>query len=564
MCAKSSCRTFHCLYFALLLQSAAANAFLRGKPKTSTELMSEIDVQMSLLAEIEDSLGSGAKRIHELEALLKPMFNALPKNQHGGLEHSTARYALHRIFLHRHGWSIEGLDRAGQSWNSTSPTGMLKDRVPAYVQDVFEKRLAGKGLGLYELAVLASTIEHLIHSEALSQLGAIFSLHQISPTSLLNDAEVNEILESFMIMHVFAGRLGSVKNMTLDQLKAVKKQYGSKNTIWKDTRSFIRREQTNLAGTGENLDFAGVLRFAEHMSEQFGSIQNRDCQDLKAHLLTLEYHGTGRVRLPDFYHGNPGSGWIFDETTSYLRDIGALDESSPDDPKVIIPNYVGAASNCITSLSSYYSVCCKDECESLLTKLEDDIKSPVAGADRIAELVARLPASSRTAPRQLSPQLRQRLEEIATAHGGSVPLHGRLFSQWMHHAYPRECPYPHISGTTVNMRTEDWDQQNGQSNRASKDEIMRIIGESRSAKPAAADAVHEGGDLEMLPWLHEEELLVNRAPHSRSLSTVLRKVVAFVAVGSLSVAAVQNWQTIASQFQPASKSGLNAAHKYYV
>merc|ERR1719380_562175 len=118
----------------------------------------------------------------------------------------------------------------------------------------------------------------------------------------------------------------------------------------------------------------------------------------------------------------------------------------------------------------------------------------------------------------------------------------------MHHAYPRECPYPHISGTTVNMRTEDWDQQNGQdwdqqngqSNRASKDEIMRIIGESRSAKPAAADAVHEDGDLEMLPWLHEEELLVNRAPHSRSLSTVLRNVVAFVAVGSLSVAAVQN------------------------
>jgi hypothetical protein len=95
--------------------------------------MSESDVQMSLLAEIEDSLGSGAKRIHELEALLKPMFNSLPKNEHGGLEHSTARYALHRIFLHRHGWSIEGLDSAGQTLTSTSPTGILKNRVPAYV-----------------------------------------------------------------------------------------------------------------------------------------------------------------------------------------------------------------------------------------------------------------------------------------------------------------------------------------------------------------------------------------------------------------------------------------------
>jgi hypothetical protein len=206
--------------------------------------MSEIDVQMSLLAEIEDSLGSGAKRIHELEALLKPMFNALPKNQHGGLEHNTARYALHRIFLHRHGWSIEGLDSAGQSLNNSSPTGMLKDRVPAYVQDIFEKRLAGKGLGLYELAVLASTIEHLIHSEALSKLGAIFSLHQLAPTSLLNDTDVNEVLESFMFMHVFANDVGSVKAMTMDSMKSTKARY-SKNSIWKDTRSLIRRSKQN-------------------------------------------------------------------------------------------------------------------------------------------------------------------------------------------------------------------------------------------------------------------------------------------------------------------------------
>jgi len=526
--------------------------------------MSEIDVQMSLLAEIEDSLGSGAKRIHELEALLKPMFNALPKNQHGGLEHNTARYALHRIFLHRHGWSIEGLDSAGQSLNNSSPTGMLKDRVPAYVQDIFEKRLAGKGLGLYELAVLASTIEHLIHSEALSKLGAIFSLHQLAPTSLLNDTDVNEVLESFMFMHVFANDVGSVKAMTMDSMKSTKARY-SKNSIWKDTRSLIRREQTKLAGAAGNLDFATVLRFAEHMSEQFGTIQNTDCQGLKSHLLALEHRGTGRVRLADFYQKTPGSGWIFDETANYLRDIGALDESAHDDPKVIIPNYMSSASNCITSLSSYYSVCCKDECESLLTKLEDDIKSPAASSDRIAELVARLPSSSRTAPRQLSQKLRQRLDEIADVHGGSVPLHGRLFAQWMHHAYPRECPYPHISGTTSNLRTEVWDKQTGQSNRASKEEVVRIIEQSKSGKTGAVDAVHEDGELEVLPWLHQEELLVSQSlPHSRSLNTILRNVVAFVAVGSLSVAAAQNWQTIASQFQPSSKPGKNAEHKYYV
>jgi hypothetical protein len=271
------------------------------------------------------------------------------------------------------------------------------------------------------------------------------------------------------------------------------------------------------------------------------------------------------VRLPDFYHGTPGSGWVFQESTNYLRDIGALDESSPDDPKVIIPNYMGAATNCVTSLSSYYSVCCKDECEGLLSKLEDDIKAPEASSERIAALVAGLPSSSRTAPRQLSAMLRQRLDQIADAHGGSVPLHGRLFSQWMHHAYPRECPYPHISGTKNNVRSEAWNQQTGQSYKASETEMKRIINEGKSQQTVRASTVHEDGASNLLPWLHEEELLVKRTyPQSRSAGSVLRNLVVVLAVASLSVAAAQNWQTVLSQFQPVSKRGKDSDHKYYV
>merc|ERR1719210_43724 len=52
------------------------------------------------------------------------------------------------------------------------------------------------------------------------------------------------------------------------------------------------------------------------------------------------------------------------------------------------------------------------------------------------------------APRNLSSALLARLDEIAEHHAGQVALHGRLFAQWMHHAYPRECPFPHIAGST--------------------------------------------------------------------------------------------------------------------
>merc|ERR1740127_399375 len=61
--------------------------------------------------------------------------------------------------------------------------------------------------------------------------------------------------------------------------------------------------------------------------------------------------------------------------------------------------------------------------------------------EKIVSLVSALGSSNRT----LSPTLVQLLDEVAGHHGGMIPIHGRLFSQWMHQAYPRECRFPHVS-----------------------------------------------------------------------------------------------------------------------
>merc|ERR1719203_1815670 len=81
-----------------------------------------------------------------------------------------------------------------------------------------------------------------------------------------------------------------------------------------------------------------------------------------------------------------------------------------------------------------------------MTHLEGKIGSATSTADEIASLVANLPSESVSAPRELANTLRERLDQIAVHHGGQVPLHGRLFAQWLHHAYPLECPYPHEAG----------------------------------------------------------------------------------------------------------------------
>merc|ERR1719497_67864 len=84
-----------------------------------------------------------------------------------------------------------------------------------------------------------------------------------------------------------------------------------------------------------------------------------------------------------------------------------------------------------------------------------------------------MPSATVPAPRTLSDDLRSRLGEVAQHHGGQVPLHGRLFSQWLHHAYPRECPYPHKSGTTNPMTVDAWVEQNGENSMEASDEEMR-------------------------------------------------------------------------------------------
>merc|ERR1719456_1142140 len=509
MFAASLC----CACLIISLQTVDGNAFLKATHTTYGARMSEADVQTSLLAEVEGGLGTSAgSRVGDLEAVLQPIFSALPKNEHGGLGHTTVRYALHRIFVQRHGWFIQGLDRAGQSWNGSSPAGILADQVPAYVQDLFEKRLNGKGFGLHELAILAATVEHLVHSEALSKLGAAFTTHEFSIVSQLDATQAYEVLETYMMGYVLGE---AVKNMTFPLMQKLKSKKDQIYLPWKDTQVFIRDVLDKFRDGSNHLDFAMVARIAEKLGEQFGSFQDQECHQLKSALLKSEDRGTGRVRLADFYKpaaaaGGKDGSWQFQESIPYLQQVGALDESIPEDPKVIISNYLGSQANCIAS-SSFYAVCCMDQCESLLGHLENDIKASEATPTRIASLVAGLPSATVTAPRELSGALRRRLDDIAESHDGVVPVHGRLFAQWMHHAYPRECPYPHISGTTAPLGALDWMDNSGQDATASMEDIQRIIDETRSSRNSSSVVANEDeDDAELMPWSHEEELLVVR------------------------------------------------------
>merc|ERR1740121_1961931 len=121
-------------------------------------------------------------------------------------------------------------------------------------------------------------------------------------------------------------------------------------------------------------------------------------------------------------------------------------------------------------------------------------------------VVSNLESDTVEAPRNLSSVQLSRLGAIAELHGGQVPLHGRLFAQWMHHAFPRECPFPHMSGSTSALSHEEWHKSTGGDNPlATKEEMQRRAAELEAMAPLQ--------DLRALPWTDVEELL---APSPRA------------------------------------------------
>merc|ERR1719291_479467 len=220
--------------------------------------------------------------------------------------------------------------------------------------------------------------------------------------------------------------------------------------------AFNERSITNPFRSREH-SLRVALRVVERAADHFARrVADPECQEIKDDLLDFERGDTGRIRLADFYRAGLDTRFYFLESREYLEAVGALDISdSMVGPKVIVSNYVLAKSNCLAH-GHTYSICCINECESLYGKLENDVASSDASAVHVASIIEHMSSSTVQAPRNLSQPLLRRLEEIADANGGKVLLHSRLFAQWMHQAFPRECPYPHLAGTTTSLSPKAW------------------------------------------------------------------------------------------------------------
>jgi len=266
---------------------------------------------------------------------------------------------------------------------------------------------------------------------------------------------------------------------------------------------------------GGQVPFDHSLSTVQELGHRFSTFQNFECRSLKSALMEIEFSGSGRVLLSDFYRVGLKTDWQFNENVAYLRSLGALDDSDADLLRVFIPNYLHSPTNCL-SASGFYSVCCFNECEGLLRSLESQIEGSSASPRNILEKVALIESDTVAAPRNISGTLQMRLSRIGDLHGGRVPLHGRLFAQWMHHAYPRECPFPHVAGNTKPRSQEEWVREIGEDGLASKEEMQSMSLQQQEA--TSHDAIS-------LPWIEMEELVApSQQVRMKSSYSLLRSV----------------------------------------
>jgi len=344
-----------------------------------------------------------------------------------------------------------------------------------------------------------------VHLETVQRLHDAYRVLGMSTETPAKEQEVVHALDIYMLLYVLGINHTAT---TVEEVSAQFKDIEEIYPTWNETKKWIHevRKEVVSSSPEARTAFDTAVRVVEEIGDRYGRWQDQECVQLKESLLKYELRDTGRVPLATFYDAALNGQWQFSESKSYLRQLGSLDEADQLRPAVVIANYVNSPTNCVAS-SKFYSVCCINECESLLGHLEKSLTAPAATPEHIVAVIEKLPSATVEAPRVLSASLRTRLEEIAAHHGGHVPFHARLFNQWLHHAYPRECPYPHLSGTSRPISPERWMEQTGESVEADQESMRWHVEQaSKIGTGSAADAEF----ADELPWSAEEEFFVTQ------------------------------------------------------
>jgi hypothetical protein len=505
-------------FATVFLALAAAPALVQAKAELTQRkgsLRATVDVdkfQSNLQDALGELLGCGEDSRHEhladIEGRLLPIWNSLPKSSNGRVERRLLRYVAHRYFMGTSAIMLRGFEPSRPASQSlVGAADILSQRVPALLEAALESQHAqDRGFDLHDAVHLVAALRKLVSDSDAALLEKVYQNRSVPTSETLSRADLVKVLEDYMILWLLGDDQETIEVFLADRSRP-QEDFPNWDDILHFAAGQIRALDFRRRGSGlaQRYSFADAHRVVRSITESFASFWNSECVSMKEQLEGMDLHHTGRVPLSRFYSQKLSDEWRFAESEGYLRQLGALDETSRWHGKeVIIPNYIGAASNCIVA-TSHYLVCCEDACEEILGRLEAGVGAPVASADELLSLVGNITLQTSLDTEEvphLHGSLRRQLDQIAASHGGRIPLHGRLFAQWLHYAFPRECPFPHMSGATTQLSPTEFGDYVVSENDRVKHSVIN----------AGANVTVEKEDLQwMSQWSSEEELIANYA-----------------------------------------------------
>eukprot|EP00747_Dinoflagellata_sp_TGD_P119565 gnl/TRDRNA2_/TRDRNA2_173035_c1_seq4.p1 gnl/TRDRNA2_/TRDRNA2_173035_c1~~gnl/TRDRNA2_/TRDRNA2_173035_c1_seq4.p1 ORF type:complete len:586 (+),score=117.14 gnl/TRDRNA2_/TRDRNA2_173035_c1_seq4:77-1759(+) len=497
---------------------------LRGRQNTT----SAADLRTKLRQAVQEALGEDNgihhERLADIHAAITPMWRSLVKNRDGLVGLRTMRYVVHRYLLKAYGISFVGLEP-----HQSNDTVVEAEILTSHTRNVLEGKAAGDGFTIEDTVALIATLESLVADDGQRLLERVYAKHWFPEHSALNSEQLRRVLEMTMTNWIFGQNTdfwgaddqeewnniqtfiqSNIKSFELKNLNSLQtKRPWSQGPTWSPIEPTFSYEDVSL--------------ITDTMQKTFGGYSEWYCSAVKDALAKMDAGHTGRVKLSNFHRDKLDGNMHFGESKDYLRELGALDEtSSTIGPQVIIPNYIQAASNCIIQ-TNHYRVCCQNECEGIFSELEEAIGGPLATPAQLLAVIANMTGSLEEEYVKISPFLAKQLDVIAEASQGKIPLHGRLFAQWLHYAFPHECPFPHKSGTA---RAHLSPSAFGSGYQASKDELET---HAVSMEGSAAGPVDKHtSDEWMSQWTAEEEMLADhvnlQAPWAATANSLLRPV----------------------------------------
>lgn len=462
--------------------------------------------------------------VAQVERALSPMWHALPKNGQGRVEWKMLRYLAHRYFLQQSSLRIRGLEPVREVNDSqTGAAEILRKHGPSLVQSALESKRSSSGFSFEDAVALVGTVEQLVFESESTLLEKVFTIYGKPMRQMLTKQQLLHLLEGYILLWMVGGHMDDQE--VVDLLIANRTELEIGIPHWSSISGMINglitdmaysRQQNPKVGYGQLVmsqafSFEDAHQVVGALTTTFASFWESVCQEVKTSLEVMDYTNTGRVKLSDFYGANVDGVWHFGESEAYLREIGAMDESSAWNGKqVIISNYIQGASNCIVH-SEHYFLCCLNECEGIMKEIERDMNgSPLASPEEIFDTLANITTLDDEPPK-LTSMLRNQLEKIAEAHFGKVPLHGRLFAQWLHYVFPRECPFPHKTGS-IKASATSAPKDYGDSFFATEEEV-KIYASTRNTTILEVSALE---DELMSQWSEEEELIADYSLHLRT------------------------------------------------